>query len=520
MAIVDVLGPATTSATRKRLSLRNPATLEPLGEVEVATRDDVMLALSRARKAQALWAEQSFESRAHVMQRAVRVLLDRQDEYIDVILSETPKTRSEALMMDIYAACDSLHFYAREAGKLLRPEKKRLHGMVAIAKKLQVVYKPLGVVGVISPWNGPFILSINPTIQALMAGNAVLLKPSSSTAFSGKLVGDLFEAAGLPEGLLTVVIGDSEAGQALLEIGVDKISFTGSEETGRHVAKTCAERFIPCTLELGGKNPVIVCADANLGNAAAGAVVGNFFNAGQYCGGTERVYVVDSVADDFIDKVVERTSKLRQGSEGEFDVGAIFWPQQLEIVEEHVADAIAKGAKVLAGGRRNPSLPGLYFEPTVLTDVTDDMRVLREETFGPVMSIVRVRDEEEAIRRANDSKYGLTASVWTRDKRKGFEIAKRIDTGSVDINDFPQTYGSAEAPFGGRKASGVGQVNGAAGLRGYCHAQPIQTDRFGGRQTAGRYPLSFKQDAGFQKFMRFLWGTGLGRKLSMMRLPW
>jgi succinate-semialdehyde dehydrogenase/glutarate-semialdehyde dehydrogenase len=518
MAIVTRV--ETPEGVRRRLQLASPATLEPIGEIELQTAEDVRTALETARKAQPAWAALSFRERGRYMLRALEILLEKQDDYIDVILSETPKTRTEALMMDIYAACDSLHYYAKEAEKILRPEKKRLHGMVAIAKKLQVIYKPLGVVGVISPWNGPFILSINPTIQALMAGNAVLLKPSSSTASSGKLVGDLFEEAGLPEGLLTVVIGDSETGQALLEIGVDKISFTGSEETGRHVARTCAERFIPCTLELGGKNPVIVCADANLDNAAAGAIVGNFFNAGQYCGGTERVYVVDSVADEFIDKVVGRASKLRQGSEGEFDVGAIFWPQQLEIIEEHVADAVAKGAKVLAGGRRNPDLKGLYFEPTVLTDITDDMRVLREETFGPVMSIVRVRDEEEAIHRANDSNYGLTASIWTRDKRKGFEIAKRIDTGNVDINDFPQTYGSAEAPFGGRKASGVGQVNGAAGLRGYCHAQPIQTDRFGGRQTAGRYPLSLKQDAGFQKFMRFLWGTGLGRKLSMMRLPW
>jgi succinate-semialdehyde dehydrogenase/glutarate-semialdehyde dehydrogenase len=518
MAIVTRV--ETPEGVRRRLQLSSPATLEPIGEIELQTAEDVRTALENARKAQPAWAELSFRERGRYMMLALKILLEKQDEYIDVILSETPKARSEALMMDIFAACDSLHFYAREAEKLLRPEKKRLHGMVGIAKKLQVVYKPLGVVGVISPWNGPFILSINPTIQALMAGNAVLLKPSSSTAFSGKLVGDLFEAAGLPEGLLTIVVGDSEAGQALLEIGVDKISFTGSEETGRHVARTCAERFIPCTLELGGKNPVIVCADANIDNAAAGAIVGNFFNAGQYCGGTERVYVVDSVADEFIDRVVERTSKLRQGSEGEFDVGALFWPQQLEIVEEQVADALAKGAKVLAGGRRNPDLQGLYFEPTVLTDLTDDMRVLREETFGPVMCIVRVRDEEEAIRLANDSNYGLTASVWTRDTHKGFEIAKRIDTGNVDINDFPQTYGSAEAPFGGRKASGVGQVNGAAGLRGYCHAQPIQTDRFGGRQTARRYPLSVKQDAGFQKFMRFLWGTALGRRLSMLRLPW
>ncbi len=518
MAIVTPV--ETPEGARQRFKLASPATLEPIGEIELQTPEDVANALAAARKAQPSWAALSFVERGRVMLRALQILLEKQDEYIEVILSETPKTRNESLMMDIYAGCDSLHYYARKSAKLLRPEKKRPHGMVAIAKKLQVVYKPLGVVGVISPWNGPFILSLNPTVQALMAGNAVLLKPSSSTPFSGMLVGDLFEAAGLPEGLLSVLIGDGKTGQALLEVGVDKISFTGSEETGRHVAKTCAERFIPYTLELGGKNPVIVCADADLDRAAAGAIVGNFFNAGQYCGGTERVYVVDSVADEFIAKVVERAGELRQGSDGEFDVGALFWPQQLEIVEAHVEDAVAKGAQVLVGGRRNPSLKGLYYEPTVLIDVTDEMRVLREETFGPVMSIVRVRDEEEAIRRANDTNYGLTASVWTRDTHKGVEIAKRIDTGSVDINDFPQTYGSAEAPFGGRKASGVGQVNGAAGLRGYCHAQPIQIDRFGGRQTAGRYPLSSKQDAGFQKFMRFLWGTSLGRKLSMMRAPW
>jgi succinate-semialdehyde dehydrogenase/glutarate-semialdehyde dehydrogenase len=518
MAIVTLVD--TPDGARRRLQLASPATLEPIGEIELQTATDVRAALETARKAQPAWAALSFRERGRYMLRALEVLLEKQDEYIDVILSETPKTRTESLMMDIYAGCDSLHFYAKEAEKLLRPEKKRLHGMVAIGKKLQVVYKPLGVVGVISPWNGPFILSLNPTVQALMAGNAVLLKPSSSTAFSGKLVGDLFEAAGLPEGLLTVLVGDSETGQALLEVGVDKISFTGSEETGRHVAVTCAERFIPYTLELGGKNPVIVCADADLDKAAAGAIVGNFFNAGQYCGGTERVYVVDSVADEFISRVVERASKLRQGSEGEFDVGAIFWPRQLEIIEEHVQDAVAKGAKVLVGGRRNPNLKGLYFEPTVLTDVTDDMRVLREETFGPVMSIVRVRDEDEAIRLANDTNYGLTAAIWTRDTHKGVEIAQRIDTGNVDINDFPQTYGASEAPFGGRKASGVGQVNGAAGLRGYCHALPIQIDRFGGKQTARRYPISLKQDDRFQKFMRFLWGTSLGRRLSLLRLPW
>jgi succinate-semialdehyde dehydrogenase/glutarate-semialdehyde dehydrogenase len=511
----------------RRLKLASPATLEPIGEIECQSAEDVRTALASARKVQPAWAALSFEQRGEYLMRALEILLARQDDYIDVILRETPKTRNEALMMDIFAGCDSLHYYAKRAAKLLRPERLRLHGVVGIGKRLHVVYRPLGVVGVISPWNGPFILSLNPTVQALMAGNAVLLKPSSATPFSGKLVADLFEAAGLPKGLLGVLLGDSEVGQALLEVGVDKISFgvdkisfTGSEATGRHVAKACAERFIPFTLELGGKNPVIVCADANLDRAAAGAIVGNFFNAGQYCGGTERVYVVEAVADEFVRRVVERASQLRQGFEGEFDVGAIYTAEQLTLIEEHVADAVAKGAKVLAGGRRNPDLKGLYFEPTVLTDVTEDMRVLREETFGPVMSIVRVRDEEEAIHRANATDYGLTASVWTRDKRRGFEIARRIDAGNVDVNDFPQTYGSVEAPFGGRKHSGVGQVNGAVGLKSYCFAQPIQIDRFGGRQTAGHYPLSSKTGAGFQKFVRFLWGTRLGRKISMLRLPW
>lgn len=518
MAIIKKI--ETPEGSRDKLQLISPADLEPIGIIEVQTEEDVKAALKKARIAQKAWAALPFSERAKVMLRALDILVKKQDEYIDVISKETPKPRNEVLMMDIFAACDALHYYAKEAGKILKPEKKKLHGLIGIAKKATIVYKPRGVVGVISPWNAPFILSLNPTIQALMAGNAVLLKPSSATAFSGGLVGKLFEEAGLPEGLLCMVQGNSTTGQALLEVGVDKMSFTGSEGVGRHVGKCCAELFIPCTLELGGKNPVIVCADANLDNAAAGAIAGNFFNAGQYCGGTERVYVVDSVADEFISKVTEKASKLRQASSGEFDVGALYTDAQFELVKDHVEDAIEKGAKVLVGGKVNPNEKGLYFLPTVLTDITDDMKVIQEETFGPVMPIIRVKDEAEAIRLCNAPNYGLTASVWTKNTKRGFEIAQQLDTGSVDINDFPQTYGSIETPFGGRKASGVGQVNGATGLRGYCHAQPIQTDRFGGKQTAGRYPLSLKDDAGFQKFLGFLWGTSFGRVISMMRLPW
>jgi len=517
MAIVTPL--ETPPGVRRRLRLASPATLEPIGEIELPTIEEVHAAIQAARKAQPAWAALPVKERARYMTKALKVLLERQDEFIQVLQRETGKPRTEALEMDIFAACDALQFYAKRSARFLRPERKRIHGVVGLSKQLRIVYRPLGVVGVISPWNGPFILSINPTIQALMAGNSVVLKPSSATPYSGKLVGDLFEAAGLPQGVLTVLLGDADTGAALMEAGVDKISFTGSVATGRKIAMACAERLIPCTLELGGKDPMVVLADADLDRAAGGAVAGAFMNAGQYCCGTERIYVVEAVADEFTRRVVERASKLRQAAGGEFDVGAMIWPRQLEIAEEHVADAVAKGAKVLVGGRRNPTLKGLYYEPTVLTNVTHDMLVMREETFGPILPIMRVRDEEEAIRLANDTVYGLAANVWTRNKRRGLGVAQRINSGSVCVNDMAMTYGVPEAPFGGWKNSGIGQVNGEIGLRGYCHIQPILIDRFGGKQTANKYPYSFQKDAGMQKFIRFLWGTRLGRWLSMRRLP-
>jgi len=512
MAIVTPID--TLPGQRRRLCLSSPATGETIGAIEVQNADDVAAALEVARKAQPAWAETSFEQRARVMQRAARVLVDRQDEFIDVVLRESGKPRTEALMMEIFAGCDALTYYAKRGGSILRSDKRTLHGMMRFMKQLRVVYQPLGVVGVISPWNGPFILSLNPTLQALIAGNAVLLKPSEVTPSSGALVGELFEAAGLPDGLLTVLTGDAETGAALVEAGVDKISFTGSVATGRTVGAACGRQLIPCTLELGGKDPMIVCEDANLDNAAAGAVVGAFMNAGQYCCGTERVYVANEIADAFTSKVIERVAKLRQGDSGEFDVGAIFWDRQLEIIESHVSDALSKGAVALAGARRNPNLSGLYYEPTVLTQVNHDMLVMRDETFGPVLPIMRFNDIEEAVSLANQTTYGLAANIWTQDKRGGIALAKRLKAGSVCINDVTMTYGAPEAPFGGRKSSGVGQVNGVIGLRGFTHAQPILIDRFGGRQTADTYPYTSKKNAAMQRLIRLLFGTPLGRWLS------
>jgi succinate-semialdehyde dehydrogenase/glutarate-semialdehyde dehydrogenase len=510
MAIVEPV-PSHNGAPR-RLRIASPATAEPLGEIQCRTGDEVRSAIARARAAQPAWQAAGFDARARVMRRALAILLRRQEQYIDVIVGDTGRSRFESLMMEILPACDSLTYYAKRAKKVLADQKPSLH--LLKTKKLIITYRPLGVVGIITPWNGPFILGLNPTVQALMAGNAVIVKPSEVTPFSGRLVGDLFREAGLPDGLLTILEGDGEAGAALVEGGVDKISFTGSVRTGRKIGEACGRLLIPCTLELGGKDAMIVCADADLDRAAKGAVFGGFFNTGQFCCGTERVYVIESVADAFVDKVLANVRGLRQGRAGEFDIGPMIWPRRLEVVERHVEDARKKGATVRLGGQRNRALGELFYEPTVLTEVTHEMDIMREETFGPVLPIARVADENEALRLANDSEYGLSGTVWSRDKERAVRLAKRIDTGSVCVNESSLTYGVHEAPFGGRKTSGVGQVNGEIGLRGYCHAQPIVVDRFGSKEEHVWYPYTADKEQTLRKIMRWVWGTPLGRWMA------
>lgn len=510
MAIYE---PIENQNGRRAYRLRSPVDLEPIGELPCATREEVQEAVARARVAQAAWAETTFDERADLLYRVVDLLIAQQDRVMETVIRETGKPRAEAFSMEIYASCDSLVFYAKRAKKFLRRERRRLHGVMNFMKKAYVVYKPRGVVAVITPWNGPFVLSINPTAQAVMAGNAVVIKPSEVTPYSGALVAELFREAGAPEGLVQTVLGDGLTGADLIAAGPDKVSFTGSVATGRKIAMACGEKLIPHTLELGGKDAMVVCRDADLESAAKGALIGSCMNTGQYCCGTERIYVVEDVYEEFLAKVVAGARELRQSADVDAtDVGATFWDRQMKIIEDHVDEAIKQGAKVEVGGGRNRDLEGLYFQPTVLTAVTHDMKVMREETFGPVVAIMKVADEDEAIRLANDSPYGLNGNVWTKDAARGIELATRIETGAASVNDMALSYGVNEVPFGGVKDSGVGMVNGPEGIRGYCHAMPIIVHRFGSGPVSS-YPYSTKSLEDMSKALQFFSGSKLGRKL-------
>lgn len=513
MSIYEVI---ESTDSRRHLQMRSPVTLEPTGELICANDEDVALAIGAAREAQREWARTSMQERAAVLERALRIVIRRQDDIIDTVVNETGKARTDAMSMEVFSVADQLCYYAKNAGKFLKPRKRRIHGMLGLMKQLRIVYKPLGVIGLITPWNGPFVLVMNQAAQAIMAGNAVVAKGSEVTPYSAKLAQEIFREAGLPEGVLQVLLGDGQTGAAIVNGGVDKVSFTGSVATGRKVAESCARQLIPCTLELGGNDAMIVCDDADLDRAADGAWVGSCMNTGHYCCGTERIYVVKEVYDEFLQRVLEKGKNLRQGQQygWDEDIGAVFWDRQMAIIEAHVEDARSKGATIHVGGRRNPELPGLYYEPTVITGVDNSMDIMVLETFGPVLCIQKVEDEEEALRLANDSEFGLNGNVWTKDKEKGYRLAAAIDTGACSVNDMALSYGIPAAPFGGRKNSGIGQVNGKKGLRGYAHEMSIVIDRFGGKLQTG-YPYSAKSAEGMKKLMEFLWvKTPLGKWLS------
>jgi len=456
----------------------DPATGEEIGRVPAATEEEVRRAVARAREAQKAWGTQSFVERGRVVWRAREIVLDEMDVIATLISREAGKPSPEALAMELVPTLDLMRYFARATARLLKPEKLDLGQYNLLGRSSEIGYRPLGVVGIISPWNFPWAIPLGEVVMALMAGNAVVLKPSELTPFVGMKIGEVFARANLPEGLLSVVTGGGPTGVALVEAGVDKIMFTGSVATGRRVAEAAARQLIPVVLELGGKDPMLVLEDADLEAAARAAVWGAFANSGQACASVERCYVHERIAPQFTARVVELTRRLKQdaGTREGTDIGAMSSERQLNIVEDHVREAVGRGAQVLVGGKR-AARQGSFHEPTVLAGVDHTMEVMREETFGPVLPLMTFKTEEEGISLANDSPFGLTASVWTRDIKRGRRIAEQIEAGTVMINEVLYTHGLAQTPWGGVKLSGIGRTHGRPGLLELVTPQHIHTNR-------------------------------------------
>jgi acyl-CoA reductase-like NAD-dependent aldehyde dehydrogenase len=457
---------------------RDPATGEEVGRAPLTLPEEVARAVGRARSSQAAWAATSFRARGRIILRARKIILGELDEIALLISRETGKPIAEAIAMEMAPGLDLMQYFARKTESLLQRERINVGLYGWMGRTSYLVHKPIGVVGIISPWNFPWATPLAEVVMGLMAGNAVVLKPSELTPLTALKIKEVLEQAGLPDGLLQVVTGDGSTGAALIGAGVNKIMFTGSVATGRRVAEAAANYLIPVVLELGGKDPMIVLEDAHIENAARGAVWGAFANCGQSCAAVERCYVNETVSQKFTDAVVAETKRLQQSGDKQSDLGPMSSEQQLRVVERHVYEATAQGALALTGGERTSDAAGPFFPPTVLINVNQEMNVMREETFGPVLPIMKFKTDDEAIRLANDSLYGLTASVWTNDLARGKRIAEQIDAGTVMINEALYVHAVGQTPWGGVKHSGFGRTHGRAGLLELVNQQHIHVNHF------------------------------------------
>jgi succinate-semialdehyde dehydrogenase/glutarate-semialdehyde dehydrogenase len=468
---------ATTTGEEGSMSVEEPYTGEELGEVPACGEAAVDLAVERARDAQETWADRPVDERAAVLERFHDRLLDRQDELLDVVQLETGKARRHAYDEVMSVAVTARHYAVRAPGYL---ESERRRGAFPLLTRTDVHHDPKGVVGLIAPWNYPFELVVSDAIPALLAGNAVVCKPAEQTTHVALYAKRLLDEAGLPEDVFQIVPGEgSEVGPPLIE-RVDHVGFTGSTAVGREVAAQAGEHLTSCSLELGGKNPAVVRADADLDRAVRGLVRGCFDNAGQTCIAIERIYVHESIYDEFVRRFADAARDRRPAATYDFgpELGSLVSAEQLERVESHVEDARVDGATIRTGGRARPDVGPYFYEPTVLTDVEEEMDVCCEETFGPVVSVHPVVDDEEAVARANDSEYGLNASVWTEDEERGRELARRIEAGTVNVNEaYVAAYASVDAPMGGMKDSGIGRRHGEEGFYKYTESKTVATQR-------------------------------------------
>lgn len=465
--------------TAKKIISINPATLEKLGEADVFDRESVERIVNKAHNAFIKWTAISLDERLNYINKAKKYILENSESISKLITKENGKPLTESISADILPVLDIMDYYIKNKHQIPTSEKINLGKWAFLNKSSHIEYVPLGVIAIISPWNFPFSIPMGQIVTALITGNTVVLKPSEHTPLIALEIEKIFKQIGLPDGVFNVVTGFGETGAHLVSSKVNKIVFTGSVATGKKIMASASENLTPVVLELGGKDPMIVLKDANLSYTTSGAVWGAFTNSGQVCASVERVYVHESIAEEFIFEVVRKTKKLQQGIglDKDNELGPMISMDQMNIVKNHVEDAKSRGAKILTGGEINTNLPGYFYKPTVLTNVDHTFKIVNEETFGPVMPIMTYKDEEEVIKLANDSKYALTASIWTNDFEKAKEMAPKIEAGTVSINDCVSSFALCQTPWGGSKESGIGRTHGKFGIMEFVEPRHIHIDK-------------------------------------------
>ena len=504
------------AAGAEQIEVHNPATGGLVASIPADSPESVAATAARVRANQAEWEALGVEGRYHWLGKLRDWILDNTEQIADTMQAETGKVRGDTATELIYLT-DLINFYGSKAEKFIGDEDVRPHSPLMASRKLRVQYRPYPVVGVISPWNFPMALALGDAIPALQAGAAVVVKPSEFTPLGvDEAVRAWKEEIGGPD-VFDCVHGTGEAGGALIDHS-DFIQFTGSDRTGRKVMARAAETLTPVSLELGGKDPMIVLSDADLDRAANAAAWGGMFNSGQVCLSVERIYVEDPVYDEFVAKLTKEVAGLRQGADGRtpsMEVGAMTSPNQTAVVEDQVEDALASGARALVGGKKVEG-PGDYFEPTVLVDVDHSMKVMRDETFGPVVGVMKVRDAEEALRLANDTRYGLAASVFG-ERSRAERVARRIEAGAVNVNDVIVNYAAMDVPMGGWKESGIGFRHGEYGIKKYCRPESIVITRFAGKREPNWFPYTKARRGLIGRVARAFNARDLRRRLGLRR---